>query len=598
MPDGSGDAIIPSLPKHLRIIPGYSSLTDDSWRQKWFAKRDAILEWREDVHLAAEHDKGFQENERFLCADDPKYFAAVWGWIHEPRARKNQRRHVPAIPFAFQCHYMDWLTEIASDPEQRDGLGDKCRGIGLSWATVQWVVHGWDFLDLSSLILSRTQAEVDKPNNLNTLFGKALYIIDRTPQFLLPEGFNRDRDRTQMNIANPETMAQIFGDSTTAEAGRGDRASITFVDEAPFIRDLQDVLRSVSGTSDHTVLFGSPSIKYGMTWINMLENARQTDPDSVMTLDWWLNPFQNEAWRQREYARREKLNDLVGYYIEIERNWTKGRTNLVYPEARTARFDGPGYQKSLPLLIAIDPGTINTYAIIFGQPLDGDPRHGTVNWFDSIELYGLPGEFYGHLLSGLPAVPGDLCYGMSEFNDPNVKRIMALMRDQPWSNDWVRMVMDPAGKQVDSGNLSFQLRIIQQSKKSRVAWVEAQMKAGKKAEDLPKPKALTPMCDDIVSINNHEVRNQAARDLYRRSSFADTPGARRIPSAMAMYRKQDISANATREPVPIHDEECSDIVTAFEYAGCYASGGYFGIKKKEKSQVADWEEPTTDEEAA
>jgi hypothetical protein len=595
MPDGHGPAIIPGLPKHLREIPGFDNRHDDRWREKWFRKRDDILLYREEVHLLAEHDPGFAENERYLCADDPKYYAAVWGWVYEPRARKHQAKHVPFVPFAFQCHVLDWLRAIAETEEQADGVVDKSRGIGFSWVICLFAVWGWSWADITTLLLSKTMSHVDKPNNINTLFGKALYLIDRTPDHLLPPGFDRDRDRTQLNIANPDSAAQIFGDSTTAEAGRSARATVAFVDEAPFIRDLKSIWRTLGGTTDHRIGGGSMSIEYGMDWIDFVENLRRENPDSVMTLDWPLNAYQDEAWREREYARRERDLDLPGYYVEIERNPWKGRTNIIYPEARSITFDGPEYSPSLPLLMSIDPGVVDDTAIIFGQPLDGDPQYGDVLWFDSYERNGWPAEAYAHLLTGIEPMPGvnDVCYGM-DFSDRETQRIMAFMRDQPWDTDRVKFVMDPAGKQTDSGALSFQTRIIRQSKKSRQQWVEEQVKAGKKYSDFPKVRSLVPICEDLMPINNHLVRHQAARDLLLRSKWADTPGARRLAHALSRYRKQDPTARATREPVPIHDDNASHLATSFEYAACYASGGYFGIKKKQAAKQeppVHWVEP-------
>ena len=588
MPDGSGDAAILGLPTHLRRVPGYVSREDDRWRAEWFQWRDALLDYREDVHLAAATDPGFRDNERFLCADDPKYWAAVWGWVFEPRARNNQRKHVPFTLFAFQCHFIDWLVTLADNPEQADGLADKSRGIGLSWAVVLFAVWGWDFHDITTLLLSRTQSDVDKPNSMNTLFGKAVYLIDNTPDWLLPEGFNRDRDRTQMNIANPWSKAQIFGDSTTAEAGRGDRATIAFVDEAPFIAQLKDVWSTLGGTTDHRVGLGSQSIKYGMTWTHMLRGHREHNPTGVFTLDFWLNPYQDEAWREREFARREADNDLPGYYAEIERNPWRGRTNIIYPEARTVVFDGPPYDPALPILVSIDPGVVDDTAIIVGQPLDGDARHGQINWLECYENNNKPGEYYAHLLTGIPAEPGDLAYGY-DFSGRRTEEFMAWALSWPWTHDRVKIVMDPAGKQKDSGNLSFQLRIIQESKRLRKRWLEQQIAAGRNERDLPALRALTPLCEDIVPLNSHQARHQAARDLLMRSTWYDAPGPRRIAAALAMYRNQELTARATREPGPIHDDDCSHVATSFEFAGCYASGGYFGIKKRELSPPTTWD---------
>lgn len=595
MPDGSGDAIIRSFPKELQRVPGFTTLDDDAWRydpkKGWFAWRDNLEPHRDDVQLLTETDHDFRADERLLCAADPKYWMAMWGWVYEPRARKAQGKHVPFTPFAFQCHVMDWLVALADNPEQADGFVTKSRGIGLSWTIVSFAVWGWAFHDITTLLLSRTQSEVDKPNNINTLFGKALYMIDNMPDWLLPDGFSRDRDRTQMNIANPDSHAQIFGDSTTAEAGRGDRATIAFVDEAAFIRELRDVWTTLDGTTDHTVSVSTETTKYGMTWINTWENAKQVDSDSVFVLDWWVNPHQNEEWRQREYARREKKLDLPGYYTEVERNPWKGRSSIIYPEARTIVFEGPEYDPALPVIVGIDPGTSDDTAIILGQTADGDHRTGVVNWLDSYERSGMPSEFYGVILSGLYDYlePTDVCYGYQWSRTE--KDLMDWTATIPWHR--MRVVMDPSGKNTDSGLQSHQLRIHAMSKTLRDRWIKDQIKKGVPLARLPRLQSIYPLCERIVPNNAHQPRHSAARELIVRSTWRDTPGVRRLVNALRTYRRADLTANATREPVPVHDDDSSHLATAFEFVAIYRGQGYFRPqptpKPRETDDVSQWE---------
>lgn len=596
MPDGSGDAYILSLPPDLQRVPGFHTLEDDSWRGDpktgWFSWRDQLEPWREDVQLQTETDHDFRADERLLCAADPKYWMAMWGWVYEPRARKAQGKHVPFTPFAFQCHVMDWLVALADNPDQADGFVTKSRGIGLSWTIVSFAVWGWAFHDVTTLLLSRTQSEVDKPNNINTLFGKALYMIDNMPDWLLPPGFSRDRDRTQMNIANPDSHAQIFGDSTTAEAGRGDRASIAFVDEAAFIRELRDVWTTLDGTTDHTVSVSTETLKYGTTWLNSWENAKLVDPDSVFVLDWWLNPHQDEAWREREYARREKKLDLPGYYTEIERNPFRGRSSIIYPEARTVTFDGPPYDPSLPIICGIDPGMVDDTAIIWGQTEHGDHRTGKVNWLDSYERNGMQAEFYAIVLTGLWKYvrEGDPGWGYDFRRDRRLMDLMEWMITVPWHK--MRVVMDPAGKQTDSGALSFQMRIYQFSKALRQRWLEDQQRKGVPLDKLPKLDGVYPLCEKIIALNAHQPRHNAARELLSRSTFTDSPGARRIVTALMTYRMGELTAKATREPVPIHDDDASHLATAFEWVATYRGAGYLRPRpepKRREAEIEVWE---------
>lgn len=589
MPDGSGDAHIAALPPHLQRVPGFTALDDDAWRGEWFAWRDAVQPEREEVERAARTDHAFRRDERLLCAADPKYWLTMWGMAYEPRARKAQGKHIPFTPFAFQCHVLDWLVALADNVEQADGYLTKARGIGISWILVAYAVWGWAFHDVTTLLLSKTQSNVDKPNNMNTLFGKALYMIENMPDWLLPPGFNRDRDRTQLNIFNPDSHAQIWGDSTTGDAGRSGRATIAFVDEAPFIRELRQVWTTLDGTTDHTVSAGTESFQFGMTWRNAWEHAHDVAPESVFILDWWLNPHQDEAWRQREYERREKKLDLPGYYTEIERNPWKGRSNIIYPEARLIAFDGPPYDATLPTIIGIDPGIVDDTAIIFGQPLDGDHRAGPVNWLDSYERSGMSAEYYAIILSGLHDYlePGDLYYGHTF--ERGEYRLMEWTIALPWQR--TRVVMDPAGKARDAGLNSFQLRVITFSRTLRKRFLDAEQKRGVPLTHLPRLRPIEPWCEKIIALQAHQPRHQAARELLARSSFFDSPGCRRLARALQNYRLGELTAKATREPIPIHDEDNTDLATAFEWVAVYRGGGYLRIPVPPQSDdaIAVWE---------
>jgi hypothetical protein len=586
MPDGSGWAVIPSLPKHICDVPGFETREDDRWRAEWFKWRDKLLIHRELVHQAAEGDDGFLENEKLLCADDPKYWAAVWGWVYEPRARLAQGKHLPYTPFAFQCHVLDFFRAMADDPEQWDAYLSKSRGIGLSWTIVAFAVWGWNFHEVTTLLLSRTMSEVDRPNNINTLFGKSLYLIKQTPELMLPYGFDRDKHRTQLNIYNPETDAQIFGDSTTADSGRGDRASIAFPDEAAFVQNLRDMLTTLDGTTDHTCCVSTESLGKGTTWWNIWNNAKREQPEHVWTLDFWVNPYQDEEWREREYKRRLAKQDEAGYWTEVMRNPWRGRSSIIYPDAANIVFNGPPYDPSLPVIIGIDPGVVDDTAIIFGQPLSGDHKSGTVNWLDSYERSGMPAEYYAHLLTGIEPEEGDVCFGL-DFDHRALHDLMPWTRNFPWGSR-VKVVMDPAGKQRDSGKPnrnSFQLRLYEESKKL--------FARERERNGLPHGGTnIYPLCEKLVALNAHQARHNAARDLLTRSTFLDSYGARRLVNALTAYRLGELTPKATREPVPIHDDDNSHLATAFEFVAVYRSSSYLSFDPKRRAETAaDWQMP-------
>jgi hypothetical protein len=151
--------------------------------------------------------------------------------------------------------------------------------------------------------------------------------------------------------------------------------------------------------------------------------------------------------------------------------------------------------------------------------------------------------------------------------------------------------MDPAGKQVDSGLNSTYLRVIAFSRVLRKRWLEAQQTTGKKrSDDLPRLRPIEPYCEKIIALNAHTPRHNAARELLARSTFFDSPGARRLVNALMTYRLGELTAKATREPIPIHDDDASHLATAFEWVATYRGAGYmrFSTPPATPPAIAEW----------
>lgn len=588
MPDGSGDAFIRLLaPVGLDRVPGWSGYDpleepalDAAWRRDYFAWRTKVIAHRQRLHALCGDDPEARSDELALCAEDPRYWLAMWGTVREPRVRKGEDKLKPFIPFAFQCHVLDWLWAMARMDGVQDGFITKARELGISWGgIVAFVTWGWLFQDVTSLVMSRTQSEVDKPNNINTLFGKVRFLLralKKTAPWMLPEGFDYDRHCTQLNIYNPTNEAQIFGETSTAEAGVGDRAQIAFIDEAAKLRELDAIWTTLGGTAEHVVGASTEDIRLGLMWEKKWQTAKQLAPDSVMVLDWYLNPYNDAAWLEAQRKRKEAANDLAGFYSEYLRNPRKGRSGLIYPEADTVQWADAdaGYDPSLPVYIGVDPGFTDETAIVFCQPIEGDPR-GRIRWLDSFERHAVPAEYYAHILTGIEPEPGDVAYG---YYDPRYGRdrdLMAWTRQFP-IGERVKIFMDPASKNKDTSGLSFYVRLVRESKRLRA-------RAG-----LPA-KALAPYATELFQSgrHQHQPRQNAGRQMLARSEFCHTPGARRLLDAIKNYRQTPLTPHATSEPKPIHDE-FSHLVAAFEYVASFTSMGVGRVNSPapETQQVA------------
>ena len=127
----------------------------------------------------------------------------------------------------------------------------KSRGWGATRTVVAFGVWGWRFRTWRALFVSRKEDLVDKPQDLNSMFGYADFLIDYLPPWQLPRGYDKRYHRLKNMIKNPETGSQLTGESTTTKAGRGARATYTVIDEAAFVPDFITTLGTLSGTTDH-----------------------------------------------------------------------------------------------------------------------------------------------------------------------------------------------------------------------------------------------------------------------------------------------------------------------------------------------------------
>lgn len=247
--DGRWDcaAYIPSLePWGLHIVPGYRTLSDApadedvAWRDEWFRWRDRLTAVRAEVHTALRARPELRPAELALCAKDAAYWLCMYGTIDEPRAIEGEDYFKDFAPFAYQVHLLQWFVRLCESPDVGDGYISKARGLGATWILCAGATWAWLFKPWRGILVSRKEDLVDKPRDLNSMFGKIELLLDFLPLWMMPSGFDPNRDRLKMMLKHPKTRAQITGESTTSKAGRGARATYIIYDEAAFIADFQD----------------------------------------------------------------------------------------------------------------------------------------------------------------------------------------------------------------------------------------------------------------------------------------------------------------------------------------------------------------------
>lgn len=556
---------IPGLPEELAFVPDEDPLNPD-WRQEWFAWREQIIEYRAMVNDLADHDLAYRAAELKRCAASSAYWLVMYGWIEEPRPRKGEDGQKFYIPFGFQVALLKWIDERLADPDCPDGFVSKARGLGATWIFCAAALHGWLFRSPWRVrLVSRKEELVDKPLDLDSMFGKIDFMLDRLPAWMLPKTYRREDHRLKLLIKNPDTGTTIAGESTSAKSTRGGRATFIVYDEAAFIKDFHTVFGTGAGTTDHRFAISSESFEEGRDFWDAWHAARDINPDAIQELEYTRNPYFDSDWYRREQERW--AHDPYGFIREYERDPYAGGSAFIYPTVEELPIVDDVYDPTLPLLVGIDPGHADDTAIVWGQLRLAGSQKG-MHWLDSYERNYQPAEFYAHLLTGIPPVPGDEIYGMSFTR--HERDLMEWMASLPW-NDRIKFFMDPAGNQQHSG-ISFHYLFAKKTKQVRERWLREQVKAGKDPNDLPKLRPITPLYQALKTRNSHDERHLATRQLLPATVFSTTQGGRRIKEALKNYKLSEPGEKATNEPKPIHSD-VSHIVSAVEYVSVYVSLG-------------------------
>ena len=396
---------IPGLPSHLRVVPPAPSNAQDPEsdvkRAIWHEWAEALARYRLQRKQEIDANPALIPLELAKCRLSPAYFMAMWGWIFEPRPEYNPGDK-PWLPFAIQIELLDWFESCMRAMDHgRDGVVSKSRDMGASWVTCCWLLHGWLFkYPWNVLILSRKEDLVES-RDPDSLFWKIEFLIarlERHAPWMLPAGFALKSKvlNSDLKLINPVTGAELLGESTNSNAGRGARATAVIIDEAAFVPDFMDVWGGLGASTNHRFAVSSESLQQGPDFYNLgLNNTSEWKP-SLFEMNWWDNPEHDAAWLEREKQRYEYR--MADFYREIMRDARAGDETHVYPFAKNIVPDSTVDVIEMGTLYAsIDPGFRDETAIVWIQD-----QGGKLAVVGAYQNRGKDAEFYGTIITGEP----------------------------------------------------------------------------------------------------------------------------------------------------------------------------------------------------
>ena len=260
---------------------------------------------------------GMLEGLKAFYKDKPARFITDWGWTYDPRNPDiGLPSSIPFVLFPKQEEFLGWLYE--GWREREDGLVEKSRDMGISWLCVGFAAWMWIFHPGTTVGFgSRKEDYVDRIGDPKSLFWKLRHFIEMLPAEFQPRGFDMGKHAPFMRLVNPETGSVIVGEAGD-NIGRGDRASIYFVDESAFLEHPELAEAALSQTTNCRVDVSTPN---GVG--NPFYRKRHGGKVDVFVFDWRDDPRKGPDW----YEKQKLKLDPVVLAQEVDRNYAASVTN-------------------------------------------------------------------------------------------------------------------------------------------------------------------------------------------------------------------------------------------------------------------------------
>lgn len=265
---------------------------------------------------------GMVDKLKVYYRDHPADFINDWGVTIDPR---NLDVDLPSmVPFLLFPKQREWVDFIIRKwKERKPGITEKSRDMGISWLSIALACTLCLFhSDMAIGFGSRKEEYVDKLGSPKSLFYKARKFMEHLPAEFRG-GWDVRKHAPHMRIMFPGTGSVITGEAGDG-IGRGDRATIYFVDEEGFLERPQLVEASLSQTTRCRQSISTPN---GMG--NPFAQKRHSGKIEVFTFHWRDDPRKDDAW----YAAMCDELDPVTVAQEIDINYQASATGILIPSA-------------------------------------------------------------------------------------------------------------------------------------------------------------------------------------------------------------------------------------------------------------------------
>lgn len=319
------------------------------------------------------------------ASDDPVYFIDTFLRIYNPKENPSD---IPFKMFLFQKRLAREL--IKSINEGEDIFIDKSREMGVTYTILATFIWLWLFQPGCTLLIgSRKEDFVDNRrgglvgSKEESLFGKLDYMITRIPDFMLPDGWNRDKHFNYMSLINPDNGNSISGESSNPNFSRGGRKTAIFLDEFAFWENGGSVWGSTADTTNCRIVATTPGEKPSKA--KRLRFGKDGEKIKIIELPYNLDPRKNKTWLDEQKGRRSEDD----FNREIMMNWELSIQGRIYPEMEKAVYGEYPYMPNRPLYCSGDYGLDGTSFLFWQQNVE----NGKWRLIDSFHYEEQPIEY-------------------------------------------------------------------------------------------------------------------------------------------------------------------------------------------------------------
>ena len=230
----------------------------------------------------AKNIKQIIKEEYIKCAKDPVYFFKKYCYIQHP-----SRGKILFNLYDFQEDLMDAVSE------NRFNVILKSRQLGISTLSAGYSLWLMLFQEDKNVLVIATKQEVAK--NLVT---KVRFMHQNLPSWL--RGNTEEDNKLSLRLKNG---SQIKATSAAGDAGRSEALSLLIIDEAAFIKNIDEIW----GASQQTLATGGKCIALstpnGMgNWFHKTWSAAETGENNFnfIKLHWTVHPNRGQEWREEQ----------------------------------------------------------------------------------------------------------------------------------------------------------------------------------------------------------------------------------------------------------------------------------------------------------